>query len=1027
MKKRVLKSILCLSLSAAMILGEAGLVFAEPTESVTEEVVEATQEETTEETETEEAEAQETAETPETVEASAEEEDSIDAVGEKIVSAYNLADVAGLAYDAATGVLSWNKVANADWYEIEVYNAENKQIMSRTTSNVYWNVLDYDDDGDYYFAKDTAYTFKVTAKNDSELYLVAADVAGYYDCRYDAASGKDVEGIWSYDSATGTYKLLYKEGVDYDTYTYKQSQTTDGTTVTSYTLYKAPASVNQASISAVVRTSTDKSVTALTGITVKETTDDGVTFSFVPDTLQKGERIEYTYANNAAYKSDAGENLYAYSSSIGSSNGSIGTLYVDFSDFMSGDTIYVKAHVYNPNYDYTAVQGQTSENRKSADVTTTYKVPAGVMNYVALTVTKDSIRLEPYGTGTITGYQYQRKNGKTWVTLAQQGDNYTDKGLKADTKYTYRVRGYIYNSATKKTSYTDWKTVNATTWGTSLNLKASAASSTSVKLAWSKVSGASGYEIYRVDTSSSAYNVKNGESSEVFNNKTLVKTIKKAKTVKYTDKKLTKGNTYEYMVRAFRTVGKTKYYIDDYATVTLSAKGMRLISQYYNAKGQYVVKWNKMTGISGYKVEKYDNTKGKYVDYKKLKSSATSYTFPKVSAGAEEVEYRIRPYKGSKFYNGTSVSVEPNLAAVSSVKAVQTAEGIQVSWKAVAGADYYEVYRAKQDSAVYNSTTKTYNLGSGAELVYETNYEDTSAGVNLVPVKKDMVTPSVKITVPSTSVTYEDGVYYYTDAQGVKHALNRSWEWENGNCVYYYYGPGTQSHPEYQYDISLSNALYGARFYNDTTSYRTSEIKGTSVVDKTVTVTSLVDKTDDPAYDKNNDSEYVKENGWYTGNYGRYQKNADGSLKTKTVTMNKGPQAGTEYYYFVIAYAKPSNGAGENSTTAESIGYSKSAKVVYTKVSAKATKISSAKSSKKATATIKIKKASGAKGYAVYRSTKKNGTYVQIGTTTKTSYTDNNVTGGKTYYYKVASYKTSENGTYVYSKLSSAKKVKIKK
>ena len=43
------------------------------------------------------------------------------------------------------------------------------------------------------------------------------------------------------------------------------------------------------------------------------------------------------------------------------------------------------------------------------------------------------------------------------------------------------------------------------------------------------------------------------------------------------------------------------------------------------------------------------------------------------------------------------------------------------------------------------------------------------------------------------------------------------------------------------------------------------------------------------------------------------------------------------------------------------------------------------------------------------------------------SYTDNNVTGGKTYYYKVASYKTSENGTYVYSKLSSAKKVKIKK
>ncbi len=123
------------------------------------------------------------------------------------------------------------------------------------------------------------------------------------------------------------------------------------------------------------------------------------------------------------------------------------------------------------------------------------------------------------------------------------------------------------------------KTVNATTWGTSLNLKASAASATSVKLTWSKVTGASGYEIYRVDTSSSSYNVKNGESSEKFNNRTLVKTIKKAKTVKYTDKKLTKGNTYKYMVRAFRTVGKTKYYIDDVAAVTLSAKGMRVTAR----------------------------------------------------------------------------------------------------------------------------------------------------------------------------------------------------------------------------------------------------------------------------------------------------------------------------------------------------------------------------------------------------------------------------------------------------------------
>ena len=143
--------------------------------------------------------------------------------------------------------------------------------------------------------------------------------------------------------------------------------------------------------------------------------------------------------------------------------------------------------------------------------------------------------------------------------------------------------------------------------------------------------------------------------------------------------------------------------------------------------------------------------------------------------------------------------------------------------------------------------------------------------------------------------------------------------------------------------------------------------------------------------------------------------------------MNQGPKLGTEYYYYVVAYTKAANGAGKNYTDSSSIGSSKSAKVVYTNVSVKATKISSVKSSKKGTVTIKIKKVSKVKGYAIYRSTKKSGTYIQIGTTTSTSYTDNNVTGGKTYYYKAAPIKQSENGMYVYAKLSAAKKVKVKK
>ena len=78
------------------------------------------------------------------------------------------------------------------------------------------------------------------------------------------------------------------------------------------------------------------------------------------------------------------------------------------------------------------------------------------------------------------------------------------------------------------------------------------------------------------------------------------------------------------------------------------------------------------------------------------------------------------------------------------------------------------------------------------------------------------------------------------------------------------------------------------------------------------------------------------------------------------------------------------------------------------------------KSNKKAKVTWK--KVDGAKNYTVYRSTKKNGKYSQIGTTKGGSYTDKTVKKGKKYFYKVVA-----NGSekLFNSKKSEAAKVKI--
>ncbi|MGN0550517.1 MAG: Ig-like domain-containing protein [Acutalibacteraceae bacterium] len=75
-------------------------------------------------------------------------------------------------------------------------------------------------------------------------------------------------------------------------------------------------------------------------------------------------------------------------------------------------------------------------------------------------------------------------------------------------------------------------------------------------------------------------------------------------------------------------------------------------------------------------------------------------------------------------------------------------------------------------------------------------------------------------------------------------------------------------------------------------------------------------------------------------------------------------------------------------------------------------------------AAISWSKQTGAKGYMIYRSTSKNGTYTKIKTTTSTKYTNTGLKKGKTYYYKVRAYVTIGNMNYL-SPSTSVKGIKL--
>ena len=76
--------------------------------------------------------------------------------------------------------------------------------------------------------------------------------------------------------------------------------------------------------------------------------------------------------------------------------------------------------------------------------------------------------------------------------------------------------------------------------------------------------------------------------------------------------------------------------------------------------------------------------------------------------------------------------------------------------------------------------------------------------------------------------------------------------------------------------------------------------------------------------------------------------------------------------------------------------------------------------------TVKIGKVTGATKYIVYRSTKQKSGYTQVGTTTKTTYTDKTTKKGKTYYYKVVAVGTNALKADFESAESKVVKVKAK-
>lgn len=290
----------------------------------------------------------------------------------------------------------------------------------------------------------------------------------------------------------------------------------------------------------------------------------------------------------------------------------------------------------------------------------------------------------------------------TTTSNAKSGEPY------ADTAYDYEF--WQYSSVAKVNGYTGnldvnfwYKDTSAKTGG----LKAAVGDAFDpVKLSWSKAADdVTGYRVYRYDEKQKKYVYMKQTSGKSF-----------------TDTDVTSGKTYQYRVRCYWTIGGTNYYGNYSSAVTATIPPAKVTGvKLEKRSSQYLtLKWDKISGASGYRVYKYNSSKKTYESVATISGGAT--TSYKVTGLKDVTEYKFKV----KAYKKTDVETVWGSASseyktcttplkVRNLKLSTKSSAVTLKWGKTNGAAGYQIYR-------YNSKTKKYDkvttIKSGTTVSY---------------------------------------------------------------------------------------------------------------------------------------------------------------------------------------------------------------------------------------------------------------------------------------------------------------------
>ena len=245
----------------------------------------------------------------------------------------------------------------------------------------------------------------------------------------------------------------------------------------------------------------------------------------------------------------------------------------------------------------------------------------------------------------VTGYRVYRydETQKKYVNIKQTSSrSYTDTDVQSGKSYQYKVRCYWTIGGTNYygaySSVVEATVPPAQVTGVKLQKR----SSLYLTLGWDKISGASGYRVYKYNSSKKTY-----ES---------VVTLSGGSVTSYQVTGLKDATEYKFKVKAYKKVnGETVWgsASSEYKTCTtpLKVKNLKLSTK----SSAVTLKWGKTSGATGYELYRYNSKTKKYEKIATINSGSTvSYTDKNLKKGTT-YQYKVRAYK--KYENSTFYGV----------------------------------------------------------------------------------------------------------------------------------------------------------------------------------------------------------------------------------------------------------------------------------------------------------------------------------------------------------------------------------